>query len=437
MFHLTLVSRKHVPPPLPYTIAPIVLLLSLVTPNAYGDINHYNNALLGERASGMGGSYIGISDDVSGLYYNPAGIVYSQDLTLSGAVNTYSLATTTYKNALLSNDYERETSSLLPNFFGMVQPMQSWTFGFSYAVTDSLKLDQDQLFTNLANTTTSDAIINSNFQNDEYKIGPSLAMEINDRLAVGMTLYFYLHQSQIILNQWIGKVATKDQFDDGHTRFEWSNTYIESEESGIEPVLGVMWAPIERLSIGMTLRQPLLFSSEMIQQQSCSSDREEAVGLCALANGTTQAPVLTHIDAKRDLPLHLGLGAAWFYSDKLLLSADLNHFSATSATEFDNTDRDSVTNLALGMEYYLTNSWALRSGLFSNNSNNSKLEGLFTEDIDRIGLSGSITRFTRNSSLTLGLIIEQGSGTASVIEGANQATEFLSTNLFLGSSYKF
>ena len=40
---------------------------------AAADEDHYNNIIIGDRPAGMGGAYTAISDDPSGLYYNPAG----------------------------------------------------------------------------------------------------------------------------------------------------------------------------------------------------------------------------------------------------------------------------------------------------------------------------------------------------------------------------
>ena len=53
------------------------------------DENHYSNQLIGYRAAGLGGAYTAISDDPSGLYYNPAGIVYAQTSNLSASVNAF------------------------------------------------------------------------------------------------------------------------------------------------------------------------------------------------------------------------------------------------------------------------------------------------------------------------------------------------------------
>lgn len=39
---------------------------------------NYNSFLIGERAAGMGGAYTAISNDPSGIYYNPAGVAFSK-----------------------------------------------------------------------------------------------------------------------------------------------------------------------------------------------------------------------------------------------------------------------------------------------------------------------------------------------------------------------
>ncbi len=123
------------------------LIVCFVGPGAaLADEYHYNNILMGERALGLGGAYTAVADDPSGNYYNPAGIAYSNGRTLSGSVNTFYRANTVYEDALGTNDYSRESTGLLPNFFGMVQPFWKGTVGFSYAVTDSILEDQDQTF---------------------------------------------------------------------------------------------------------------------------------------------------------------------------------------------------------------------------------------------------------------------------------------------------
>src|SRR3990172_2529925 len=74
------------------TVSFVFLLLtshvSLLT-EVMADEYHYNNILIGDRAAGMAGAYTAISDDPSGLYYNPAGIVFAPRRSFSASVNAY------------------------------------------------------------------------------------------------------------------------------------------------------------------------------------------------------------------------------------------------------------------------------------------------------------------------------------------------------------
>ena len=114
----------------------------------FADSYHYKNILIGERAAGLAGAYVAISDDASGMYYNPAGIAYAYGSGVSAGANAYHSTTKTYKGVIGGEDWVREASSLLPNFFGVIQKMGPGKFGISYVVPDSVIEDQVQVFTN-------------------------------------------------------------------------------------------------------------------------------------------------------------------------------------------------------------------------------------------------------------------------------------------------
>ncbi|MCW8854351.1 MAG: hypothetical protein OQK72_06590, partial [Gammaproteobacteria bacterium] len=234
----------------------------------YADQWHYNNVIIGERATGMGGAYTAISDDPSGLFHNPAGIVYGGSRNLSASVNAFSTSTTTYKGVLGGRDWERKSSALLPNFFGLTQPLGGGIIGFSYAVPDSVSEDQDSIFNNIGNpavgTDIRDYLINVNNEDNTYKLGPSYAIEINDELSIGATLYLHVRDQELIANQWIRY---------NNDEMEWYNSYYQSSETGFEPILGIMWSPFDQFSLGMSIRQVSIMSSETSGQAICVSDK--------------------------------------------------------------------------------------------------------------------------------------------------------------------
>src|SRR5512134_2351307 len=125
-------------------ILSLALFALLVPPAASADPLHYTNLLVGDRAAGMGGAYTAVSDDVTGLYYNPAGIVYSTGRNLSGSLNSYFNSVKSYKGVIGGHDWDRKSTALLPNYFGIIQPAGHYKFGFSFAVPDSIIEDQDQ-----------------------------------------------------------------------------------------------------------------------------------------------------------------------------------------------------------------------------------------------------------------------------------------------------
>ena len=153
-----------------YSIPVLVLVLFfLMCGSSFADEFHYNNFLIGDRASGMGGAYTAVSDDPTGLYYNPAGIVYATGKNLSASVNAYYSLNKKYDNIIGGNGWERKSSSLLPNFFGITQPLGSFQFGFSYVVPDSIQENQSQTFGGSLPTTLGSPATNYtiNFNNED------------------------------------------------------------------------------------------------------------------------------------------------------------------------------------------------------------------------------------------------------------------------------
>lgn len=401
---------------------------------AAADEYHYRSLIIGDRAIGMGGAYTAISDDPSGLYYNPAGIVYSNGKNLSASVNAFNSSKTTYDDVLGGNDWSRSSSTLLPNFFGMVQPLGDGRsyFGFSYAVPDSVLEDQDQTFAAFGNVASY--YVNVNNQDNTYKIGPSYAREINDKLSLGVTLYAHFRNKEQIVNQWL-------RLNNGD--YEWSNSYYQSEETGYEPVLGLMWSPLEKLSLGLTIRQTQLLSSSTDSQVTCSTDTGTPLQTQCENDptyGNTREPTITSSTASREMPLEISLGAAWFASNKLLISGDINYYGETSATDVS-TARSSITNFALGMEYYFNHNLALRGGLYSNYANTPPIDTSRQgqeEHLDFYGMSLSLTRFTRTSSISVGITHASGSGDAQVFGDAEtQSVSATASSLFLSTSYSY
>lgn len=403
---------------------------------SYSDEEHYNNLIIGDRATGMAGAYTAISDDPSGLFYNPAGIVYSPAPNFTASANAFNQTYKTYKNVLAGGgDWKRESSTLLPNFLGVVQPLGKGMLGFSIAVPDSLQEDQDQVFSNLPADDPSNTISSFSFtynmnQSDKTnKIGPSYAVEINNSLAVGMSLFWHYREKELIQNQFV-RYSNND--------YTWINSYYQSSEKGVQPLLGVMWNPVEKLALGLKISKTFIYDSETRSQ---STQRTEISWDTSLTNDDFigyPAPITS--TSKREHPANIRLGAAWFASDTLLFSGDFSYF--TSVTDAVFGDREATWNVALGMEKFISPRIALRGGVFSNNANTKDVVTGGTnqqEHIDFWGLSASLSKYTRSSSITLGANYAQGSGEAQLFSNSTsiQDVDSNSYTLYLSTAYSF
>ena len=387
---------------------------------ALADEYHYTNILIGERPAGLAGAYVAISDDPSGLYYNPAGIVYAAGKKISASANAYYTTTKSYKNALGSSNWNRNSSSLLPNFFGIIQPVGKGMLGLSYAVPDSIIEDQDESFDNITGT-ISRFTINFNKQDTTYLFGPSYAQEIKEGLSIGATLYFHYRRKKVINIQHI-------LYTDNSTYL--SNVVDEREELGLRPMLGVMWSPPNlKYSFGMTISRTFVYDETIFIQTITKAQ--------ASATATFSK---TTFNIKRQYPWKINIGGAYFPSDSLLFSGDVSYYTSVS-DDFGN--RVSVINIALGTEYYLSSTLALKGGFYTNVANSEKINAGDSgkdENIDLYGISASSTIFTRSTSLTFGMVYGFGSGQAQVNSADSTAIQSVSATsllIYIGTSYAF
>lgn len=410
-----------------------VLVVSL-TGLARADDYHYTNLLVGDRAAGMGGAYTAVSDDATGLYYNPAGIVYSTGGNLSASVNAYYDTEKSYKSVIGGKGWERKSSSLLPNFFGIVQPLGRFKIGMSYAVPESITADQDQILHGLrlrsdietlnGGATISTYIINYTEESNAINFGPTLATEITDKLSTGLTLYYHRKRTKLILHQYIG--TTNGGSEETDARFQ-------TEEEGIRPILGFMWAPVDKISIGLSASKTFLTHDNTSSQLTYN---RQNIAFSATDTSSFTAQAQTTL-SKRKYPTEINFGLALFPSASLLIDADIKYYTAVSS---ENVKQ--VTNVAVGTEYYLDRNWALRGGFYTNYANTPQVtSGSLnqSEHIDIYGATASMSHFTRNTSVTIGGGYSYGTGDAQILSGSLgiQDAEFNGWMMFLAAAYTY
>ena len=398
------------------------LLCALMANIAMADENHYDELLIGDRATGMAGAYAAIADDTAGLYYNPAGTVYSEDSNISGSMNAFNVSTKNYKDVMgPGRDWQRVSSELLPNFFGIVQDFAGGKLGFSYAVIDSTLENQDEVFENAQTPEGNwqEYAINFNNQDKTILIGPSFARQVNKKMSIGASLFLHYRQQERIIHQFRVDAVNGTNRD--------STNYASTTEYGLQPKLGIIYSPQEKLSLGLTLNQTILMSSDVVTQLT---------GPDSTSGVDYNFRVASESNEKRPYPVTLRSSVAYFVNKKLIIAGEVNYFAAT------NDNRNAIVNIAAGSEYYLKDNLALRGGIYTNNSTSPKLSSDKInqyEHIDYVGITGSVTRFSRSNALSLGFQYAIGSGQAQVFGAENvlQSVTASLFNVFMSASYSY
>lgn len=410
--------------------ATIFCLCLVVASAALANDYHYVNMLVGNRASALGGAYTAISDDPAGCFYNPAGIAFAPHTSLSVSVNAFSTSRKTYKGALLrvdgnKLDWEQESFSLLPNFFGIVRKFGPGMVGFSYAVPDSTQRRQKQTFNDIASTEPGNNIdtftININDSDKTYLFGPSYAYAFSDSFSVGATLYAYYRDREVIRNYLL-------QYEQGEHYL--GNHYVTKTEWGYKPIVGTIWEPLDKLAIGLSFSQIYVISSDYetqtIYRDTTLSDFS-STDIISFATSTSSE--------KDTFPLTTSLGVAYFASPKLLLSGDIRYYGGVS-------DKEAVCNISLGTEYYFSETLAMRGGFFTDMANTPALSSGIpnqAEHIDIYGIALSLSLFHKTSSITLGMSYGSGKGDAQIVQDnpTIQDAEIENFAAYVSASYSY
>ena len=392
----------------------ILIFVGFGATQLQADEDHYKNMLIGERAATMGGSYVAISDDSTGCYYNPAGIAYAVGDSLSGSGNMLHKMKTIYSEAIGTEDWVRESEALVPNYFGVLKNYKNYSFCFSYVVPEAFIEHQDLVFDNPLSTVKK-YYQSLHSEDITYLMGPSAAMKFGENLSIGLTLYY---QYRSFIRQYHYFLESTD------SSYE---VYYESRklrEDGMMPKIGIQWSPWSLLTVGMAVDQSVLLNSNFQGDVSYHNSTDNSTGTpspLTLMNRTNSAE-------KRMFPLHLAWGVSYFPTPSLLYTIDLDYYQASEKGRAD------IMNYSGGTEYYLNPTNAIRFGLFTNYTNlplpNSSTTAPY-EYLDIYGASFGYTSYSSSSSLTLGAIYTSGSGKAWLYSGLTETRKLTRESLTL------
>jgi long-chain fatty acid transport protein len=244
---------------------------------------------LGSKAIAMGGAFIGLADDYSAIFWNPAGLTQMKNSNLSFFV-TDLIPSGTYDFPLYGISAKTKSAMYPSGSIAYFKPVnEKLVIGIAAYVPSGTgaKWDGEDLkllSKNVAYKWESFMAV--------VTVSPVIAYKISDMFSLGATLN---------LNYGMMKVKRPGvgQYTEDLSGFAFGAT------------IGALIKPIDRLGIGLTLRTPT--------KVKFSGDAEMA-GAALVGQATTS-------DAKREAtwPLWLGLGLSFKATDKLTINADAQY----------------------------------------------------------------------------------------------------------------
>jgi len=289
----------------------VLVILFLCFSSSLALANGLNLNSLGTRALTMGGAFVGLADDFSTIYWNPAGMAFF-DKKYFGFYGTDVIPTQEFT---LDVDIpplvrivgaETETKHYLSGLAAYYHPVsEKVVVGFGVYIPSGLGANWNGVdFAALSN--------NNPFLNWKSKIGlvtfsPGIGFQVNEKLAIGVT--FNVNYGLFNLAMHAGSteaplpVVDLGQYEDSMKGWGYGAT------------VGVLFRPIDKLSIGATFRSA---STVKFKGESTISGMDDL----GTALGTT-LNVTSDTERNVTWPMWLAVGAAFQPVEGLTLTGDL------------------------------------------------------------------------------------------------------------------
>jgi len=346
---------------------PIIVFAAVLLLTAMALANGLNLNGLGTRSQAMGGAFVGIADDFSAVFWNPAGAANFRQTTF-GVYAVDLIPTATYRlqyegsiPEVFPIDAKTKVSHYLGGMAAYYKPISSRiVVGLGLSTPSGLGTmwDGADFVTTLGGTA-----YDLSSKVGVFSLSPLIAVKLNEWLSVGATLN--INKGNFNLKMPAGFADLGEETVDLGQYEENMNGW------GFGATFGVLAKPVDKLGIGLTVRTPSTISFK-------GSARMSYLSLYGLAD-------TSDLTRKITWPLWIAGGVSFRPIGRLLLSADV-HWTQWSKLDRITTEYlDSVwaalmeasgndvrplrwedrAQIRFGAEYMLNATMALRAGYYN------------------------------------------------------------------------
>lgn len=340
----------------------LILLLCPLLGRA--DEFHYNDVFLGVRAAGLGGTMIGLADDPSAAWYNPAGIAHADHemVSLSGTVVLRRVLTV---DNYLGSALDLDSTSVFSPASVTTTPFLSGRLAFAGLSPgeDAYRVNSE-LDAPPAESGLKTARLSRERADSTYLVGVAYGQQVGKDLDLGAAAYYVFrnyreHRSDF--RQYLAPLA------DGSVAFQ--QIFDEQGVShGLMLVAGLLWHPGGAhgpFRLGVTARTGANVSTSAFLQEEVFVGTPSAVQPGTIDYQRQQTT--SRQDAGSRIPPSLGVGVSWRLRPGWTLVADgtLHGFVEYEALG-RSVSKLATANGSLGTELRLIPDFTFRAGAFTN-----------------------------------------------------------------------
>ncbi len=335
---------------------------------------------VGDRAIGMGGAYTALSDDLSSLWYNPAGLVNTPPVTVSGSASAYQVRVDRIDEATVFHEKSGATKKGLQASSINVFPStllygQRWgDEGLRHSLALGVLLPVSDRSQGSAQFSNARGGFQRTFrfsnQVQEWVVGPAYAVG-TPRLSVGASALLKLYDREYDYDLF-QEIQVPGRFHSVTARV-FSEIY---RHLAFVPSIGVRWSPSDSLRLG------LLASAPGLPLWGEANVNRAVTVAGPLSIGGDEQRLQEHLHAEpgthRDLPWRLVVGIGWDHHGAWAAEVDVEVTGEASPAldrdavlpnstelEHDLLQRRLGLNGRLGLEWMVAPGWALRSGVYT------------------------------------------------------------------------
>ncbi|MDO9543509.1 MAG: outer membrane protein transport protein [Kiritimatiellia bacterium] len=423
-----------------WQVAAIVGAIIVCSLSARANEANYQQYVIGDRAAGMGGAASALGTALDASYYNPAGLAYTKQSTISISASLYGWQRYRSERALYP-DEDLQTSSFItvPPAMGLVFFAAPETaVGLAAFVPYRNSMSEIIAFTKDKN------FYNASLDDQTIMVGPSAAHAFSKEFSVGLGVYGVYRNLSSFQSVYLNNYSYS------------ASQSLKYKTFGMLGNAGLQYRPTDNWRFGAAVQSPSfgIWGNGEYEGNRSVDDSGQMVNEFEHAdnmNAEYRIPAKFTVGAgwEKEKVCGFGLDVTWHLANsynRLSGHSDLSEGGEPLTSEYVN---QGVVDVNLGGEYYIAEAYPIRAGFFTTRSSAPDVDlnkPDYPAQINEYGVTFSVGRELQNILMSVGVNYIFGSGdnfgytidpdTQEVVRAITAAKES-QLYLFFNTSYMF